>query len=250
MRRLLATSLVFLLAAAAPVPPDIQAALSASDRPAADRARDADRHPGELLALAGVTAGGHVADLMPGGGYYTRLFSHAVGPSGHVYAIIPAELANVAHKSVDAMTALTKGGTTPNVTLLVLPTAKIAAPEPLDLAWTSDNYHDIYAFFGPDQAAAFDRAIFAALKPGGAFMVIDHVAPAGTQQAAMRTLHRIDPEIVRAQVIAAGFRLDEESGVLANPADTHDKPAFDPSVRGHTDQFVMLFRKPAETKGK
>jgi predicted methyltransferase len=220
----------------------IDAAIASPSRPAADVARDAQRHPAALLAFAGIKPGDKVADLMPGGGYFTRLFAQAVGPQGHVYAIVPAELAKLAPKSAEAARALAAGDH--SITLLVVPTDAIAAPEKLDLVWTSDNYHDVYGFFGPDKAAAMDRAIFNALKPGGRFIVIDHVAAAGASATAPTTLHRIDPATVRAQVLAAGFVLTDQSDVLQNPADDHTRKVFDPSIRGRTDQFAYSFRKP------
>jgi predicted methyltransferase len=113
------------------------------------------------------------------------------------------------------------------------------------MAWTSDNYHDIYGFFGADHAAAADAAIFSALKPGGVFIVIDHAALPGASATAPTTLHRIDPATVKAQVEAAGFKLEAESPILANPADPHTQKVFDPAIRGRTDQFVFKFRKPA-----
>jgi predicted methyltransferase len=222
----------------------IRSAIAAPTRPAADFARDAVRKPAELLAFAGVKAGDSIADLMPGQGYFTRLFSVVVGDHGHVYAVVPAELAHVMPKALDTMTTLAGEPGMANVAVLSMPTAETAAPMPLDIAWTDDNYHDIYAFFGAEQAARFDAAVYKALKPGGVFVVIDHVAAAGTDPAAAKRLHRIDPDVVKAQVIAAGFVLEAQSAVLANPADSHADPVFAPSIRGHTDQFVLRFRKP------
>ena len=98
---------------------------------------------------------------------------------------------------------------------------------------------------GPADVAAFNRAVFAALKPGGVFVVLDHAALPGSGLSATDTLHRIDPETVKQEVEAAGFVLDGESKVLANPADPKDKKIFDPSIRGRTDQFLLRFRKPA-----
>ncbi len=227
-------------------PPAILAAVAADDRPAADEARDALRHPAELIAFAGIKAGDQVADVMPGGGYFTRIFSNVVGPSGHVYAIIPAELAHLVPKNVVAIKAIAAQKAFANVTLLVVPTASIAAPRALDFAWTSNNYHDVYGFFGAAQAAAMDAAIFKALKPGGAFIVIDHVAKPGTDSTSPTKLHRIDPQTVKAQILAAGFKLEAESPVLANPNDSHDQPVFAPAIRGRTDQFVFRFRKPVK----
>jgi predicted methyltransferase len=224
----------------------VAAAVSAPDRPKADTDRDALRHPAALIEFAGIKPGDTVADIMPGKGYFTRIFSNLVGPSGHVYAIVPAELAQMAPKIPDAAKALAADPAYKNVSVLIVPTAKIAAPVKLDVAWTSDNYHDVYGFFGADQAAKLDAAVFSALKPGGVFIVVDHVAAAGTSDSAPKTLHRIDPATVKAQVLAAGFRFDGASSVLSNPADTHADKVFAPSIRGKTDQFVFKFSKPAQ----
>lgn len=226
------------------MPPSVTAAVAAPDRPAADTARDPERHPAELLAFAGVRSGDKVADIIPGGGYFTRLFAHIVGPSGHVYAVIPAEMAKMASKMVDGMKALAASPGYGNVSVVVTPTTVMSLPQPLDVAWTSDNYHDLYGFFGADQAAAFDKAVFAALKPGGVFMVVDHAAAPGADGTVAKTLHRIDEETVKSQVEAAGFVLEGESPALKNPADTHQLRIFDPAIKGHTDQFVLKFRKP------
>jgi predicted methyltransferase len=231
-------------AGAQPVSADITAAVASPVRPAADVARDAQRHPAALLAFSGVGPGAQVADLMPGGGYFTRLFSVLVGRKGHVYAIVPAELAQASPKALAAARAVAAEPAMLNVSVLVMPTAQIAAPEKLDVVWTSDNYHDVYGFLGADRALAMDRAIFAALKPGGHFVVIDHVALAGTSATAPATLHRIDPATVRAQVEAAGFVFDAECKVLGNANDDHLRKVFDPAIRGRTDQFGYSFRKP------
>jgi predicted methyltransferase len=182
---------------------------------------------------------------VPGGGYFTRIFAKAVGPRGHVYAVVPAELVQKKSSMADPVKAIAAEPGYGDVTVLVQPTAGIAAPAKLDMAFTAQNYHDIYGFFGADNAEAFDKAVFAALKPGGVFIVIDHVAPAGSGGADATTLHRIDPETVKSQVEAAGFRLEAQSPLLANPADDHQVKVFDPAIRGHTDQFVFKFRKPA-----
>ncbi len=228
------------------MPSSIQAAIAAPDRPAADTARDAARHPAALLALAGIKPGDSVADFMPGTGYYTRIFSHAVGPQGRVYAITPSELAGVMPKLPATIEALAKQPGYANVTAVVQPTAHTAQGETLDLVWTDDNYHDMYGFFGAKSASAADASIFAALKPGGVFMVIDHVGLPGSSDTAPTTLHRIDPATVKAQVLAAGFVLEADSDILRNTADAHTEKVFAPSIKGHTDQFVFKFRKPAK----
>ncbi|HMB43172.1 MAG TPA: methyltransferase, partial [Luteimonas sp.] len=123
-------------------------------------------------------------------------------------------------------------------------------PEPLDVVFTSQNYHDYPdKFMGPTDPMVLNRAVFQALKPGGVFIIVDHAAQAGAGLRDTETLHRIDPETVKAQVTAAGFRFDGSSNVLRNPADTHTVKVFDPSIRRHTDQFVFRFRKPLHKPG-
>ena len=118
-------------------------------------------------------------------------------------------------------------------------------PEKLDLFWISQNYHDLKdPFMGPVNMAAFNRAVFAALKPGGLYIVLDHVAAPGSPANVTDTLHRIEPAVVRREVEAAGFRFVGESKLLANPADPHDKGVFNEAIRGRTDQFIYKFRKP------
>jgi predicted methyltransferase len=219
------------------------AAVANSDRPAEDKARDALRHPLELVNFAGLKQGDSVADFIPGAGYYTRIFSNLVGPKGHVYAIIPAELAAKRPQMATAMLTLSQTAPFTNVVPQVQPTAETGTGDLLDVVWTSDNYHDMYGFFGPDAAAAAVGSIFRALKPGGVFMVIDHVANAGAADAPT-TLHRIDPAVVKAQVEAAGFKLEASSDILKNANDPHTEKVFAPDIRGRTDQFVFKFRKP------
>lgn len=228
----------------APANAAIAAAVASPDRPPADVQRDAARKPAELLAFAGVKPGDRVADLIPGGGYFTRLFSKAVGPTGHVYAVVPTEFIKLAPKSLAAAQAIPAQAGFGNVTVVSEPLAALAAPEALDVAWTSDNYHDVYGLVGANAAAQMDAAVFKALKPGGVFIVVDHVANAGTSDASSHTLHRIDPDTVKQQALAAGFELEAESNVLRNPEDKHEVAVFAPAVRGHTDQFVFKFRKP------
>jgi predicted methyltransferase len=133
-----------------------------------------------------------------------------------------------------------------NVSVLTQPANQLSAPEPVDLVFTSQNYHDYPdKFMGKVDPAVLNKQVFDALKPGGLWVIIDHVAPAGSGMADTDTLHRIDPAIVKKQVEAAGFVFDGESNALRNPADPHTIKVFDKSIRGHTDQFIYRFRKPA-----
>ena len=209
-----------------------------------DATKDAVRHGPELLAFAGVKPGQTVIDLIPGGGYWTRLFAGTVGASGHVYGIWPSEYAKVDDDEPGPYKALAAAYS--NVSVLEQPAAGLTAPMPVDLVFTAQNYHDYPdTFMGPTDPAVLNKAVFAALKPGGAYLIVDHAAAAGSGLRDTDTLHRIDPAIVKAQVEKAGFRFVAASRLLANPADDHTKKVFDKTIRGHTDQFVYLFRKPA-----
>jgi predicted methyltransferase len=129
--------------------------------------------------------------------------------------------------------------------VLEQPGAQLATPEKVDLIFTAQNYHDyLDKFMGPIDPMVLNKAAFAALKPGGTYLIIDHVAQAGSGARDTDTLHRIDPAIVKTQVTAAGFQFVGESKLLTNGADDHAKKVFDPSIRGKTDQFIYKFRKP------
>jgi predicted methyltransferase len=222
-----------------------QAAVADKARPDADTKRDADRKPAEMLEFAGVKQGQTVVDLIPGGGYFTRLFSKAVGAKGTVYAVggpqrPPQDPAKP--PPPPAQDTIAADPNYSNVKSLHIPLQSgLAVPTPADLVWTSQNYHDVKNVPNVDMAK-FDKAIFDALKPGGVFIVLDHAAAPGAQVT--NTLHRIDPAVVKQEVTAAGFKFEGESKLLANAADDHTKAVFDPSLRGHTDQFVYKFRKP------
>jgi predicted methyltransferase len=228
------------------IPAHIAAALADPARPAADIARDRLRKPGEAMAFAGLKSGDRIADFMSGGGYFTRIFARAVGPGGRVYAFVPdEEMKNCDASETDGSLALGHDRSYANVDLLTGPVNAFAAPEKLDMVWTAQNYHDLHDdFMGPADLAAVNRHIYASLRPGGVFLVIDHVAEAGSGVRDTATLHRIDPQTIIREVEAAGFRLEAQSDVLRNPADTHLLRVFDPTVRGRTDQVVLKFRKP------
>ncbi|HXA39560.1 MAG TPA: methyltransferase [Phenylobacterium sp.] len=224
----------------------ITAAVADKGRPEADTKRDADRKPAEMLEFAGVKPGQTVVDLLPGGGYFTRVFAKAVGPKGVVYAVsgpprpsqdptkpaptpaIDVLAADPAYANVKSIHAPLQGG--------------LSVPTPADVIWTSQNYHDVKNVAGIDMLA-FDKAIYASLKPGGVFIVLDHVANPGDPNST-KTLHRIDPAVVKQEVTAAGFKYEGESTVLKNPADDHTKGIRDGFSQGQTDQFIYKFRKP------
>jgi predicted methyltransferase len=229
--------------------PSVSAAVAAAvanpARPDADRARDADRKPAEVIAFAGIKAGDKVADMLPGGGYFTRLFSGVVGAKGTVYALAPPRAPNAPANAPDMAAAVKAIAADPkfsNVKVGALDTAE-KVPEKLDLMWTSLNYHDLQNRPNAD-LKAFNKWVYDSLKPGGVYIVIDHAAAPGAGKSVTSTLHRIEPAFVKNEVLAAGFTFVGESTVLRNPADDHVTPNRDSGVRGKTDQFVFKFRKP------
>jgi predicted methyltransferase len=230
-------------AAAAATPPNIAAALADKARPAEDSARDAARKPGELLEWAGVKGGDKVADLVMGGGYFTRILSVAVGPKGHVWAYQPAEFIQFQASYGENQTKV--AAAYPNITPLTSTFGSLDLPDGLDLVLTVQNYHDLHLTpFPKDTAAKVNAEVFKSLKPGGLYVVVDHVAAAGSGLDAPMKVHRIDPAIVKQEVEAAGFKLVAENNLLRTADDPHTAGVFDPSIRGKTDQFVMKFRKP------
>lgn len=229
------------LASAAPsIPAYITAAVADSARPAEDKQRDADRKPAETLAFAGVKPGDTVIEIAPGKGYYTRLLSVVVGPKGKVYAATSQPKPDAPPPAVQAIAADPHYS---NVSVSFQRVADLKLPQGADLVWTSLNYHDFHNI--PDvDLATINRAIFAALKSGDTYFVLDHAAEAGSGLRDTNTLHRIDEETVKQEVTAAGFKLVGESDILRNKSDPHTAKVFDPEIRGHTDQFALKFKKP------
>ncbi|MEO8926969.1 MAG: methyltransferase [Caulobacteraceae bacterium] len=238
----LAAILTGSVAQAADTPAPIAAAVADSHRPADDTARDTARKPADMLTLAGVKPGDSVLEILPGGGYFTRILSKAVGPKGHIYAAIPDPKSKFAEPAAAAIAA---DPAYPNVSVIQMTAMATSGLPPLDLIWTSQNYHDLHLSVVHIDVAALDKLWFSLLKPGGTLLVIDHAAlPGSPVVATADKLHRIDPAVVRQEVEAAGFKLDGQSDVLRNSADPHTAVVFDPSIRGKTDQFAFRFRKP------
>jgi len=211
-----------------PVPEAIAAAVASPDRPADDVARDADRKPADVLTYFEVHPGEVVFELVAGGGFYTELFSRIVGESGRVVAtrLAPERIAD---------------GRLPNVTSAPDRDWGLA-PNSVDLAFTSLNYHDLINLKVDRPALLKD--VLTVLKPGATFAVIDHSAADGSGVRDVGTLHRVDEAVVVSEITAAGFELVDTSALLRHPADDRTLPVFDPKIRGKTDQFILKFRKP------
>src|SRR5579862_1053335 len=228
---------------AAETPSNVAIAVQNKNRPATDVARDALRKPVEVLNFAGVKPGMQVLELIPGGGYFTRLLSGAVRSNGHVTEAVP--LVGGADMS-KASNGVAADPNFSNVSEIPMSPESLAQQDgKYDLVWTSQNYHDLHLSRLKLDVVALDKVIYAALKPGGEFFIEDHSAKPGSEVTPTAdALHRIDEDAVKKEVESVGFRLAGESDVLRNPADGRTLNVFKPEIRGHTDQFLLVFKKP------
>ena len=234
-----------LSASAAPAPggKSIADAVANPARPAADRALDEARKPAELMKFIHLKSGQKIVDVFPGP-YWDRMFSDVVGPGGKVYMFLPTEIVK-AEKIPAPANGSQPFPDHPNVTALVAGINDFAVPESVDIVWIRQNYHDMYdPFMGPANVPAFNKLVLKALKRGGLYVIIDHSAPANSGLEATNTTHRIDAAVVKKDMAVAGFRFVGESNLLRNKKDPRDKLVFDKSIRGHTDQFIYVFKKP------
>ena len=228
------------LATASRIPASIAKAVADPSRPKADRDADALRKPAETLAFSGVKPGMVVAELFPGGGYYTRMLADVVGPRGRVIGTENAGWKGAVKSDQQVLASLNR----PNVTITAKPFGELDLPQPIDLFWITQNYHDLQVDeFGKVDMAAFNRRVFAALKPGGSYMIIDHQANPGITHDQIGRLHRIEKATVIREVTAAGFKLEGEGPFLARGTDDHTLPIFDKAVQGKTDQYALKFVK-------
>ena len=228
------------------VPAYLRAAMA--DKVRGDDVKDDQRRQmAAVMTFSGVKPGDKVAEIEPGRDYWTIVFSQIVGDEGHVYTVWPTQMLKYAGKGLARLDKLQKLPRFSNISVLKQPAAKFSTPEKVDLVFTAQNYHDYHNLdMGAAGVAEFNKNVYDALKPGGIYVVIDHVAPAGSGLEDTGTLHRIDPATVKKEVEAAGFKFDGASDALRNPKDPHDIKVFDKSIRGHTDQFIYRFKKPAE----
>jgi predicted methyltransferase len=237
--------LVLLLSAALPsqsmAQSDLASILSSTARPQTDRDRDAGREPEKVIQFFGVKRGDHVADLLTGGGYWTRILVPLVGPTGRVYAGNNPFFARFYAQAEDSLLA---EPAFKNVVRIDGAVDKLALPTDgsLDVVLMVQAYHDL--FLTDEDRSVLNRKVFAALKPGGVYGIIDHAAGAGAGSSKIESLHRIEKKVVVDEVEAAGFKLAREADFLKNAADDHSAKIFDPSIAGKTDRFVLRFEKP------
>jgi predicted methyltransferase len=226
----------------AAAPANIKRAVESNARPAEQRARDADRKPAETLMLAEIAEGERVVELAAFGHYWTNMLVEAVGPTGQVVMVdMPwtDRFGGEAGRAFDNAHA--------NATYTQAHYNQMQLPTNVDAVLMVQFYHDLKRNEASESAdtADMNRKIFASLKPGGVYVVIDHNAEAGSGWRDAMTLHRIDPAAIKSEVTAAGFELVQDSNLLANPADDRKQSMRAEGLRGHTDQAVLVFRKPA-----
>ena len=233
------------LAFAAPTA-KMKAAVADAGRPAADTARDENRKPADMLAFAGIGPGKVVVDMLPGGGYFTRIFAKAVEPGGRVYAYFGTQYdarLKGQNKDPDNQFADLKA-TYKNLGVIHGPLPQFVTPEPVDVVWTSQNYHDMHNKQYAMDVNEVNKSIFKSLKPGGYYVIIDHKAAASTGDDVTEALHRIKEETVKKEVEAAGFKLVAEGKDLNVASDDGTKRVFEADVKGKTNQFMLKFQKP------
>lgn len=243
VKTLLALFLCLFLPAGAQATGELTEKLATGDRPEADKVRDAGRKPAEVIAFLEIGQGMTVVDLIAASGYYTEVLSIAVGPNGKVFAHNSEFSLKIRDGANDkAMMARLENNRLPNVERLDRDIRDLGlAPDSVDAALTALNFHDIFNGGSPEAAAGFLATVRMFLKPGGRLGLIDHD---GDPDQDNKKLHRIPEATVRKAVKESGFEIAAQADMLRNPDDDHSRNVFDPAIRGHTDRFVLLLRKP------
>ncbi len=231
---------------AKPIDPVAAAVADSAHRTADNVALDEDRKPTELLKFLGLRPGMRVADMFGGNNYWGEILAPAVGPNGKVTVWLPTQFYDT--KAIAKLTALAAAHLNVRWQSSAFAEPNLL-PNSFDLMILNLDYHDVYwestkygvTRMDPDQ---WLKIVYAAMKPGGIVGVVDHVGPPGDTRAVVEKFHRIDPAVVKADFIRAGFKLEGESTLLRNAADDHSLQVFDSKIRGKTDRFVLKFRKP------
>jgi predicted methyltransferase len=219
-------------------------AIADPSRPDFHLARDNVRKPEEVLKLIGARPGEKIGDIGAGSGYYTALLSRIVGDDGKIYAVNPLRLFEEYPELQDAFPQYLAQDPRTNVVASDQLLDELKFPEPLDRVLMILYYHDTI-WTGEDRLR-MNRAIFDALKPGGIYFVLDHHGNKNITDDDIKMLHRMDAEIIRPEIIEAGFDFVGESNLLENPDDPHTASVFDPTWRGKTDRFIYIFMKPSK----
>ena len=239
--RIIILPIVYMVFSPVLAQPDIAAILADPSRPAADRERDAGRMPDQVLAFFDIGPGDKVVDLLCGGGYYTRILVPLVGEEGEVYAGNNPFFQRFGEEAITAL--LTEPGFE-RVHRIDGPVDEVALPTDgsLDAVIVVLAYHDLW--LTDEDRSELNRRVFAALKPGGVYGIVDHHAAEGAGTDVIQSLHRIEERVITEEISAAGFSLTARADFLGNADDDRSLRIFDPSIRGNTDRFVLRFEKP------
>jgi len=248
--RLLAACLCVVNCAATSAPPaeaptGPATAVAAADRSDADRALDAGRYPAETLAFFEIRPGMRVAELGAAGGYTTELLARAVGPTGRVYGQNPKFILDrFAEKPWSERLAKPVNARVVRVDREFEDPLPLEAKD-LDAVLIVLVYHDT-VWLEVDRAR-MNAAVFASLRSGGIYGVIDHSTRPGAGTSEAKSLHRIEESVLVGEIEKAGFELDAAAEFMRNPADARDwnaSPSAAGQRRGTADRFVLKFRKP------
>ncbi len=225
------------------IPANIAAAVASNDRTAAMKARDNGRSPDAVFAYAGLKTGDKVIEIGSFGNYDSIILVNAIGPTGHLYMYdLPYNKARY-EAPTNAFVAAHK-----NSEYKIADFDKIDYPKGVDMVVIDMYYHDI-AINNVDTPTV-DARLFAALRPGGRVLIVDHNAAPGSGRRDSKTIHRIDPKTIQDEMKTAGFKLIVSSNIFANPEDDHTKMVFAPGERGSTDRSLFVFEKPRAAAAK
>ncbi|MDP6376551.1 MAG: hypothetical protein QF921_00055 [Pseudomonadales bacterium] len=215
--------------------------LAASDRPAEDQARDADRRPADVMSFLGVQSSMTVLDFIASGGYYTEVLARWVGAEGEVHAHNPSAVLQMRGGAAERAMAERVRRLT-NIKRLDGDLTQLGVtPASFDVAMTALNFHDVYNGAGEAAAVGTLQLLASLIKPDGVIGVIDHVGIAGQEN---NKLHRIEEAKVREAISKAGLVIDAEADFLHNTTDSHTQGVFAGGLRGKTDRFVYRIKKP------
>lgn len=226
-----------------PAPQDLSALLVSDTRSGKDRARDAGRKPAEVIAFLGIEPGMHVMDVIAAGGYYTEVLALAVGPEGHVTAQNPPSVLQMRDGANEkAISARLADYRLPNVSRLDKNLADFSSEDgPFDAAITALNLHDIYGRYGEEGTVSAMKTIYASLRPGGVFGVLDHEGAEGNDNKALHRMLKADAIRIAE---AAGFVVEDSSDILQMHSDNMSQAVFAEEVRSKTNRFLLKLRKP------
>jgi predicted methyltransferase len=224
------------------VPDYIRVAVASDRRSKADKKRDANRKPAELLAYYEIEPGQKVAEFMAGGCYVTSILAGIVGDAGVVYATNSQQLID-RFKGSPVRKLIERHDLANVVELISEPDDPGLPAGELDAVFSFMIYHDM-VWVGTDRSA-MNAAVFRSLKPGGLYAVMDHHAPDGAGISVVQTTHRIEKNVVIDEVCVAGFELEDETDILENSDDPMDAMVHEKAIRDRTHRFVLKFRKPA-----